>query len=93
MTDSKPLWKDTSSARDESSLERRWGHPSGTFLGGVGSWIANAVVAMGVVGVTSLTLFGAQIRGPWTIVASAALIVIEDANLFAFGAWLARSGR
>ena len=93
MKDQKQTRKDMSSARDRSSLERRWGHPLCKFLGGVGFWIAHIVVAIGVVVATSLTLFGVQIHGAWAIVAPAALMVFGYAVLFAFGGWLARSGR
>ena len=93
MTDQKQTCKDMSSACDQLSLERRWCHPLGKFLGGAGFWIAHVVVATGVVVVTLLTLFSVQIRGAWAIVASAALMVFGYAILFAFGGWLARSGR
>ena len=78
---------------DQSSLERHWGHPLSKFLAGMGFWIAHVVVAIGVVVVTWLTIFGVRIHGAWTIVAAAALIMFAYAVLFAFAGWLARSGR
>ena len=63
------------------------------FLGGVGFWISHIVIALGVVVVTLLTLFGVQIHRAWAIVAPAALMVFGYAVLFAFGGWLVRSGR
>ena len=82
-----------SCACDQSSLERRWGHPLCKVLGGVDFWFAHIVVTIGVVVVTLLTLFGVQIHGAWAIVAPAALMVFAYSVLFAFGGWLARSGR
>lgn len=93
MTDQKQTRKDTSSAFDQSSLERRWAHPLFRFLGGVGFWIAHVVVAIGVIVVTLLTLFGVQIHGRWAIAAAAALIVFGYAVLFAFAGWIARRSR
>lgn len=93
MTDQKRAKEDLSRACDQSSLERRWGHPLCKFPGDVGFWIAHIAVAIGVVVVILLTLYGVQIHGAWAIVAPAALMVFGYAVLFAFDGWLARSGR